>query len=487
MSQKSDLHPISLQYQVRTNKQGCREIERLLPLLGELQNAAIRHRRMLGRAGVPTKEILRLQNEDITDLRKHDPDFRNIARRLAESVVKRVNDAYQRAFTVPGARFPRTRSPYDFHTLDICEPSVNHVQFRKSGIAEIHIKGLPSMWFRTDHRINVLEQPRAIRITQYGRALTATLVYQFPDYEPSPAPYTSCGIDPGIVQRLTVGNDQQQFRQFSGIDASQHHKTTRRLKRKMQRCRDAALRDDRARWANVKRRDGTTKRRFRWNQKPSRKYLHVMAQLRRVERKRIKTLQAAEHRITTQIVRNHEIIAVEDTAIANMTRSAKGTMEKPGKNVAQKRGLNRSILSQRWYSISQKLEYKSGWYGRQFMRVPAQYTSQTCPACGNVDAGNRLSQARFDCMKCGTRANTDVIGAENIRCRGVEAAAGVTQPDGTEVSLITSFLQGQQDGLTQASGGPTAHGQRIRHSVCITADDDAGVGELLPCGQCHDA
>ena len=102
---------MSLQYQVRTSKQGHREVEQLLRLLGELQNAAIRHRRLLGKARVPTREILRLQNADITDLRRHDPAFASIARRLAESVVKRVNDAYHRAFTVHDAGFPKTESP----------------------------------------------------------------------------------------------------------------------------------------------------------------------------------------------------------------------------------------------------------------------------------------------------------------------------------------------------------------------------------------
>ena len=427
MSQQPELHPISLQYQVRTRKQGYQEVERLLPLLGELQNAAIKHCRMLAKAGVPTREILRHQNAGITDLREHDPDFANISRQLATSVVKRVNDAYHRAFTVHGAGFPKTKSPYDFRTLEISEPANKHVKFRKSGVAEIHVKGLPVLCFKADHRINVLEQPRYIRITQHGRAMTATLVYEFPNYPPSPAKYQSCGIAPGVVQRLTVVNDQHQYQQIAGIDTSQHRKTVRRLRRKMQRCRDVALRDGRARWVNVKRRDGKAKSRFRWSGKPSRKYLQVIAQLRRVERKRIKTLQAAEHRITTEIVRNHGLIAVEDTdtAISNMTRSAKGTTESPGKNVAQKRGLNRSILSQPWAAISQKLEYKSRWYGRQFIRVPAAHTSQTCPACGHVDAGNRLTQADFRCMRCRTSINADVIGAENIRCRGVATMAGV--------------------------------------------------------------
>ena len=428
MSQQPELHPISLQYQVRTNQQGYREVERILQLLGELQNAAIQHRRLLGKAGIHNKEILRLQNAGITDLRQHDPDFANISTRLAERVVKRVNDSYHRAFTVRGAGFPRMRSPYQFRTLEISEPINKHVKFRKSGVAEIHIKGLPILWFKTDHPINILEQPRSIRITQHGRALTATLVYEFPNYPLPPAKYQSCGIDPGVVQRLTVVNDQSQYRQIPGIDASQHRKTVRRLKRKMQRCRDAALRDDRARWVNVKRQDGKAKRRFRWNHKPSLKYLQVLSQLRRVERKRIKTLQAEEHRITTEIVQTHQLIAVEDTAILNMTKSAKGTLDKPGKKVAQKRGLNRSILSQRWGAINQKLEYKSRWYGRQFVRVPAQYTSQTCPACGNVDAKNRLTQADFKCVRCGTKTNADVIGAENIRRRGVTTMAGIGNP-----------------------------------------------------------
>ena len=428
MNQQLELHPISLQYQVRTSQQGYREVERLLSLLGELQNAAIQYRWILGQAGIPNKEILRLQNSSITDLRQHDPDFANISTRLAESVVRRVNDSYHRAFTVRGAGFPRMRSPHQFRTLEISEPRNKHVKFRKSGVAEIHIKGLPILWFKTDHRINILEQPRSIRITQHGRALTATLVYEFPNYPLPPAKYQSCGIDPGVVQRLTVVNDQSQYRQIPGIDASQHRKTVRRLKRKMQRCRDAALHDDRARWVNVKRQDGKAKRRFRWNQKPSLKYLQVLSQLRKVERKRIKTLQAEEHRITTEIVQNHQLIAVEDTAILNMTKSAKGTLDKPGKKVAQKRGLNRSILSQRWGAINQKLEYKSRWYGRQFVRVPADHTSQTCPACGNVDAKNRLTQADFKCVRCGTKTNADVIGAENIRRRGVTTMAGVGNP-----------------------------------------------------------
>ncbi|WP_298403707.1 transposase, partial [Ferrimicrobium sp.] len=49
---------------------------------------------------------------------------------------------------------------------------------------------------------------------------------------------------------------------------------------------------------------------------------------------------------TTELVRNYDLIVLEDLKVKNMTRSAKGTVESPGKNVAQKSGLNRSILEQ---------------------------------------------------------------------------------------------------------------------------------------------
>ena len=421
-------HPISLQYQVRTSKHGHREIERLLPLLGELQNAVIKHRRMLARARIPTKEILRLQNAGITDLRNHDPNFGSISRRLAVSVAKRVNDAYTRTFTVPGAGFPRTRPPHAFRTLEISEPAVNHVTFRKSGIAEIHVKGLPVLWFKTDHRISCIDQPRTIRITRHGGTLTATLVYQFPDPTPTRATYRSCRIDPGVKHRLTVVNNQARYRQFPRIDTSQHRKEMRRLRRRLQRCRDAALHDGHAHWVDHKRTDDKTKRRFPWHGKPSRTYLQVLSQLQNVEHKRIKTMQADEHRLTSEIVQDHALIAMEDTAIVNMTKSGKGTAKKPGRKVAQKRGLNREVLSQRWASISSKLGYKAHWYGRQFIRVPAAYTSQSCPSCGHVAAGNRPDQAAFKCQRCRLAFNADVIAAENIRLREVALAAGTGNP-----------------------------------------------------------
>ena len=75
------------------------------------------------------------------------------------------------------------------------------------------------------------------------------------------------------------------------------------------------------------------------------------------------------HRITTEFVRNHDFIAVEDLRIDDMTRSARGTAERPGRNVAVKSRLNRSIAEQSWGIILNQLEYKSRWYDRKFVKV----------------------------------------------------------------------------------------------------------------------
>ena len=73
------------------------------------------------------------------------------------------------------------------------------------------------------------------------------------------------------------------------------------------------------------------------------------------------------------------------------------------------------------------LEYKSQWYLRQFVPVPAHHTSQQCSACGSVDAGNRVSQSLFRCLSCGHETNADVNAAENIRRLGVETQANAAE------------------------------------------------------------
>ena len=131
-------------------------------------------------------------------------------------------------------------------------------------------------------------------------------------------------------------------------------------------------------------------------------------------------------KLSTIMSKNHAVIVAEDLRIKNMSASAKGDMEKPGKNVNAKAGLNKSILDQGWGNFLRMIGYKQEWSGGVFLQVDPKNTSRTCPACGHVSADNRKSQALFICTECGHSANADYVGAVNVKVRGIEVlkAAG---------------------------------------------------------------
>ena len=138
------------------------------------------------------------------------------------------------------------------------------------------------------------------------------------------------------------------------------------------------------------------------------------------------------HKTTTEISKNHAIVCVEDLQVRNMSKSAAGTTEQPGRNVRAKAGLNKSILDQGWFEFRRQLSYKLAWWGGWLVVVPPQNTSRTCPCCGHVSADNRQTQARFACVKCGYENNADLVGAVNILSRGMEIwrEKGGARPDG---------------------------------------------------------
>lgn len=125
-----------------------------------------------------------------------------------------------------------------------------------------------------------------------------------------------------------------------------------------------------------------------------------------------------QHKLAKRLADRYDIIVVEELKIAYMVLSAKGTLMNPGKGVSAKRGLNRSILFQAWRRFLTILEYKLKQKGGLLIKVPARYTSQTCPRCGHVSSANRKTQSEFKCTKCGYAANADFVAAKNIFRRG---------------------------------------------------------------------
>ncbi|OGT46626.1 MAG: transposase [Gammaproteobacteria bacterium RIFCSPHIGHO2_12_FULL_38_11] len=124
------------------------------------------------------------------------------------------------------------------------------------------------------------------------------------------------------------------------------------------------------------------------------------------------------HKTSSALSKSHAVIVMEDLKITNMSKSASGTIEIPGKNVKAKSGLNKSLLDQSFGEFKRQLEYKLNWNGGILIEINPQYTSQKCHMCGHVAKENRKSQSEFSCIACHHSDNADTNAAKNILAAG---------------------------------------------------------------------
>jgi putative transposase len=165
----------------------------------------------------------------------------------------------------------------------------------------------------------------------------------------------------------------------------------------------------------------TLQRRLTRAKRGSKRRARVKAAVARLRAREADARNDWAEKLSTDLARRFDVIRVEDLHIANMTRSARGTVAAPGHNVRAKAGLNREILASGWGILIRRLEEKAP--GRVEKINPA-YTSQRCSACGHVAGENRKSQAVFACTACRYAANADVNAARNIAAGHAVIARG---------------------------------------------------------------
>ena len=129
------------------------------------------------------------------------------------------------------------------------------------------------------------------------------------------------------------------------------------------------------------------------------------------------------HKTSRKIVDQPDVllIGVDGIKIKNMTKSAKGTVEKPGKNVRQKAGLARSILASAWGLTRTFVKYKALKEHKLAIEVAPAYGSQECSQCGCTIPDNRPSRDRFVCTSCQFVCHADVNAAMVAKKRAVVA------------------------------------------------------------------
>ena len=261
-------------------------------------------------------------------------------------------------------------------------------------------------WVRFRWSRDVPADARSFRVTRdrAGRWHVAFAV--IPDPVQGPGTGEAVGIDRGVT--ISAALSTGEMLTAPGLSAREQARL-RRLQRRLARARRGSNRRGKAKIAVARLTARETDRRRDWAEKTS-----------------------------TGIARRFDVIRVEDLNIRNMTRSAKGTAERPGRNVRAKAGLNRGISRSGWGLLVRRLEDKAP--GR-VEKVPPAYTSQRCSACGHADGRSRESQARFRCTACGYACNADVNAARNIAAgHAVKARRGdgASRPVNREPQLLAS-------------------------------------------------
>lgn len=249
-------------------------------------------------------------------------------------------------------------------------------------------------------------EPKSYRITRDRANRWWISFAAIPDPIPAPDNGSIVGVDRGVAQSFVMSDGEMV--KVPGLDQREKVRVLR-LQRKLARQTKGSARREQ------------TKR-----------------QIARIEHRRINRRKDIVEKLTTRLAAEHDVIRIEDLRIANMTRSAAGTVESPGTNVTAKSGLNREILRSGWGQFAQRLADKAP---ERVEKINPAYTSQCCSGCGHVDRKSRENQARFRCTACGYTDNADVNAAKNIAAGCAVTARGgngaIRPPDETRTDLLT--------------------------------------------------
>jgi putative transposase len=229
--------------------------------------------------------------------------------------------------------------------------------------------------------------PKTLHVRRQGRRWTATIQCAGVPAQALAPTNRQAGFDLGVAN-LAASSDGEFFENPRHLDKGREALST------AQRC--------------LARKQGGSNRRRQ-------AVARVAAQHRRIANRRRDGL----HQLSRSLVDCYDVMVFEDLKIANMVRSARGSVEEPGSRVAQKAGLNREILAASWGALISMVAYKAEDAGRELIVVNPRDTSRRCSSCGHTEAANRPSQAVFCCRACGFEDHADVNAARNILWLGL--------------------------------------------------------------------
>jgi transposase len=317
------------------------------------------------------------QAAQLTEARRAEPWLAAGSQTVKQQALRELDQAWQRFFDGTHRR-PRWRKAGEDEGLAIVGPQGLRVRQDNSARSSVLVAKIGWVSFR---RSRALAGWKSYRITRdrAGRWHIAFAVTPEPIPDPGAGGVVVVGVDRGVT--VAVALSAGEMTSPDGLWPKEAERLLR-LQRRLTRAARGSVRRRKVRTliGRLKARDAD--RRKDWVEKTS-----------------------------TDLARSFDVIGVEDLNVKGMTCSARETVENPGRNVAQKAGLNRGILKSGWGLLAARLEQKAS--GR-VEKVKAACTSQTCNPCTHTAAQSCKSQATFACVSCGHQANADVNVARNI-------------------------------------------------------------------------
>lgn len=241
-------------------------------------------------------------------------------------------------------------------------------------------------WMNLRQEIRFVGKPLGARVSFDGHGWYVSIQFEDIPILPKPVPGTYVGVDVGCVHAWMTSEGE--VFNLSGVTElerrlkRQQRKLSRRWCGKAKKGHKALIGDDGKSLPKSKR------------------YIKQSLRVAKLHRKITNIKNDAIHNHTSKLVSQYETIFMEDLKVSEMSGKYKS--------------LNRKLMQSSLSEIKRQLTYKSDWSGGNVVVVDPAYTSQRCIQCGHIAAGNRRTQADFECLDCGFRENADLVGAVNI-------------------------------------------------------------------------
>lgn len=360
-------------YKCRTkiSKTGHKRLGEIFSLSAELYNAGLESRIDCYKKTGKGRSFFD-QCKELTELRAELCEFEEVSAIVFRGVLSRLDKAYKRFFKHGG--FPRFKSSKRWRTIEINDQCWQMLK-REGQKLVLKIKGLPRIEVKTERELPPNTLLKAIRITRKPLRTEVALSYELLTPE-AKSVSNPVGIDMGISKRLTLSNGETVEKRE--IDRQKLIRLQRSVSRKKK---------------------GSNNRR---------KAVSLLAkEWQRLTEKERNYL----HRLTSEIVRMYDFIAVEKLETKKMLGNGQ---------------LAKSISEQTWGKFATLLNEKAESAGVKMVYVNPQGTSQECSSCG-AEVKKDLSTRIHRC-NCGLVLDRDINAAINILHRGISIAGGNVIP-----------------------------------------------------------